>query len=144
MHIDASINQQTKSVFFDDVFTKFPSLEATILEDFIRYKATGDLPHYFGTDVAYTQPHAALKAGVMHIHLCLPPNSFPTKRPQADRKCRMGDPLNDACLVYVQGVLYENKYSLLAIMHPDAHSMARKHEVMSYLCRVATDFKDQN
>lgn len=144
MHIEASINHQTKSVFFDEVFTRFPDLEATILDDFIRYKATEQLPHYFGTDVAYTQPYAAFKAGVMHIHLCLPPNKFPLKLPQADRKCRKGDPQNDACLVYVQGELYENRYSLLAILHPDAHSTAREVEVMSYLCRIATEFKAQN
>ncbi|MCW7764213.1 type II toxin-antitoxin system YafO family toxin [Photorhabdus luminescens] len=44
---------------------------------------------------------------------------------------------NDACLVYVQGLLEENKYSLLAIMHPDAHGKARNPKIMSYLARIA-------
>ncbi|EPZ1175224.1 type II toxin-antitoxin system YafO family toxin [Klebsiella oxytoca] len=144
MHIHASINDYTRKDFFEEVFTKFPALERTILDDFIRYKSTGELPNYFGTDVAYTQPHGVYKAGVMHIHLCLPPNTFPLNRPQADRKCKMGDPDNDACLVYVQGDLYENRYSLLAIMHPDAHSKGRQVEVMAYLGRIAQQFKDNN
>lgn len=144
MHIHASINDYTRKDFFEEVFTKFPTLERTILDDFIRYKSTGELPNYFGTDVAYTQPHVVYKAGVMHIHLCLPPNTFQSNRPQADRKCKMGDPDNDACLVYVQGDLYENRYSLLAIMYPDAHSKGRQVDVMSYLGRIAQQFKDNN
>lgn len=84
------------------------------------------------------------RAGLMHIHLCLPPNKFPEKLPQPDRVCKKGDPDNDACLVYVQGELYENKYSLIAIMYPDAHEKARKHDVMSYLARIAQNYKDEN
>lgn len=144
MHITASINPQTKAEYFDPVFLKFPSLEQSILNDFIRYKSAGKLPSYFGTDVAYTQPHAVFKAGLMHIHLCLPPNTFPENRPQADRKCRKGDPQNDACLVYVQGELYEDRFSLLAIMHPDAHGLARKNAIMTYLGQIAQNFKDNN
>ncbi|HHJ4352028.1 TPA: type II toxin-antitoxin system YafO family toxin [Citrobacter freundii] len=144
MHLEASINPATKAEFFDEVFLKFPELEASIIDDFLRYKATGDLPQYFGRDVAYTQPYGAFRAGLMHIHLCLPPNKFPENRPQPDRVCNKGDPNNDACLVYVQGELYENKYSLIAIMHPDAHGKARKHDVMSYLARIAQNYKDEN
>ncbi|WP_426817682.1 type II toxin-antitoxin system YafO family toxin [Winslowiella sp. 2C04] len=143
-HIEVSINSHTKEEFFNEAFFRFPELEASILQDFQRYKATGELPHYFGRDVAYTQPYSAFRSGLMHIHLCLPPNSFPKNRPQNDRVCKRDDPERDACLVYVQGELYENRYSLIAIMHPDAHEKARQHSIMSYLSTVAQDFKDNN
>lgn len=143
-HIEVSINDYTKESFFSEAFLRFPELESSILQDFQRYKATSELPSYFGRDVAYTQPHSAFRSGLMHIHLCLPPNTFPKNRPQNDRVCKRNDPDNDACLVYVQGELYENRYSLIAIMHPDAHEKARKHEIMSYLSRVAQDFRDNN
>lgn len=143
-HVDASINPSTRDDFFADAFLRFPELEASIILDFKRYKATGELPNYFGRDVAYTQPYGAFKSGLMHIHLCLPPNTFSDKKPQPDRVCKRGDPENDACLVYVQGELYENRYSLIAIMHPDAHTKAREHGLMSYLARVAQEFKDNN
>jgi len=144
VHIEASINEKTKENFFDGVFIQFPELEASIISDFQRYKSTGKLPHYFGRDVAFTQPYGAFRAGLMHIHLCLPPGKFPEKLPQPDRVCKKGDPNNDACLVYVQGELYENRYSLIAIMYPDAHTKTREHQVMSYLARIAQDFKDNN
>ena len=143
-HIDVSINIHTKESFFSEAFLRFPALESSILQDFRRYKATNELPGYFGRDVAYTQPHSAFRSGLMHIHLCLPPNNFPKNRPQNDRVCKLGEPENDACLVYVQGELYENRYSLIAIMHPGAHEKARNHEVMSYLSRIAQDFRDNN
>ena len=92
------------------------------------------------------QPEDARKYGLMHIHLhlCLPPATFPKNLPQADRKCRMGDPQNDACLVYVRGDVYENRYSLLAIFNPDAHEIAKKSDVMKYLSRIAKAFRDED
>ncbi|WP_145517806.1 type II toxin-antitoxin system YafO family toxin [Yersinia mollaretii] len=142
--IEVSINPQTKKEYFDDVFGKRPGLESALLRDFVIYKTTSKVPEYFGRDVAYTQPHGAYKAGLMHIHLCLPPKKFPSNKPQADRTCRKGDPANDVCLVYVQGELYENRYSLIAIMHPNAHEKGRDAQIMSYLSRVAQDFVDKN
>ncbi|WP_265497310.1 type II toxin-antitoxin system YafO family toxin [Providencia rustigianii] len=144
MAIEISINEDTRKDFIDDIFLRHPELEKSIMQDFYRYKVTGDLPSYFGTDVAYTQPHAAIKAGLMHIHLKFPPDCFPENLPQSDRKCKVGDPEKDACLVYVQGDLYENKYSLLGILNPDAHGMARDKDIMSYLSRMAQKFRDEN
>ncbi|HGN1344087.1 TPA: type II toxin-antitoxin system YafO family toxin, partial [Pseudomonas aeruginosa] len=83
-------------------------------------------------------------AGLMHIHLKFPPDYFPENLPQSDRKCKVGDPEKDACLVYVQGELYENKYSILGILNPDAHAMARDKNIMSYLSRMAQKFRDEN
>lgn len=143
MPVDVSINPVAKDEF-GDFFVRFPTLEQAIIDDFSRYKDTGAVPNYFGRDVAYTQPHAALKAGLMHIHLRLPPGTFPDRLPQADRVCRVGEPENDACLVYVQGELYEERYSLIAVMHPDAHGQARRPEIMNYLSRIAQKFRDDN
>ncbi|EQC00044.1 MULTISPECIES: type II toxin-antitoxin system YafO family toxin [Photorhabdus] len=142
--VDVSINEYTRKDFFDDVFLKHPDLEQAILQDFKHYKETGEVPDYFGRDVAYTQPEAAYKSCMMHIHLCFPPDSFPTNRVQYYRTCKSNSPENDACLVYVQGLLEENKYSLLAIMHPDAHGKARNPKIMSYLARIAQNFRDNN
>lgn len=103
MAIFVSINEKTKAEYFDAIFQKFPGLEKSIIDDFIRYKSSDELPEYFGCDVAYTQPEGARKSGMMHIHLKLPPAKFPKNKPQADRKCAMNDPVNDACLVYVRG-----------------------------------------
>lgn len=144
MVIEASINEHTKAEYFDVTFLKFPDLEKSILDDFIRYKSTGDVPSYFGCDVAYIKPEGARKSGMMHIHLKLPPAEFPENKPQADRKCAMNDPENDACLVYVQGGLYEDRYSLIAIFNPDAHGMARNPQVMNYLSQIAQHFVDNN
>lgn len=142
--MDVTINPATRDAFFKDFFIRFPELEQAIIDDFTRYKETGELPSYFGRDVAYTQPYAAFKSGLMHIHLALPPKSFSVNLPQADRVCRKGVPDDDACLVYVQGLMEENTYSLIAVMHPDAHGEARRPEIMNYLCRIAQDFKDNN
>ena len=144
MAVEVSVNENTKADYFDATFLKFPELEKSILSDFLRYKENDELPSYFGCDVAYVEPHAARKCGMMHIHLKLPPSSFPDRRPQADRKCAMNDPENDACLVYVRGDLYEDRYSLIAIFNPDAHGMAQDPKIMNYLSRVAQNFVDSN
>ncbi|TNH44503.1 hypothetical protein EP164_05550 [Photorhabdus luminescens subsp. sonorensis] len=101
-------------------------------------------PDYFGRDVDYTQPEAAYKSCMMHIHLCFPSDSFPKNRVQHYRTCKSNHPENDACLVYVRGLLEENKYSLLAIMHPDAHGKTRNPKIMSCLAKIAQDFRDNN
>ncbi|NIF23708.1 type II toxin-antitoxin system YafO family toxin [Candidatus Pantoea multigeneris] len=142
--IEVSVHPATRERFFLEIFTKYPTLESAILADFKRYKSEDILPDYFGRDVAYTEPYAAFRSGLMHIHLCFPPDSFPSNRPQPDRVCKRGSPENDASLVYVQGELYENRYSLIAIMHPDAHGKARQHEVMNYPTRIAQEFRDNN
>lgn len=67
--------------FFTGPLVAHPSLAEDILKDFIRYKSEGVLPSYFGCDVPYTQPQLAFNVNLMHIHLCLPPDSFPDKLP---------------------------------------------------------------
>lgn len=136
------IHEQTYQELFLDILQDHPSLIDGIKRDFETYKQTGHLPSYFGRDVAYTQPYAAYRAGLMHIHLALPPNTFPEKLPQFDRVCRRGRPEGDAALVYAQGELDDNEYCILAILHPDAHAKAREEKIMRYLARLAQEFRD--
>ncbi|MNE94220.1 mRNA interferase YafO [compost metagenome] len=78
----------------------------------------------------------------MHIHIAIPPTKFPTNRPQADRKCPM-DPRTDAALVYTQGLYDEDRYSLLAMLYPEAHGKARDRQIMNYLVDVAKRFRNE-
>ncbi len=34
MHLEVSINPETRAEFFDEVFLKFPELESSIIDDF--------------------------------------------------------------------------------------------------------------
>src|SRR5690606_19989716 len=130
--------------FFTGPLVAHPSLAEDILKDFIRYKSEGVLPSYFGCDVPYTQPQLAFNVNLMHIHLCLPPDSFPDKLPQPDRTCRKGAPHKDAALVYVRGELEESKYCILGVLYPDAHAKARADKIMRYLARLAKEWRDEN
>ncbi|WP_313324250.1 type II toxin-antitoxin system YafO family toxin [Stutzerimonas nitrititolerans] len=140
----AEFHPDTFEEFFTGPLVAHPSLAEDILKDFIRYKSEGVLPSYFGCDVPYTQPQLAFNVNLMHIHLCLPPDSFPDKLPQPDRKCRKGAPHKDAALVYVRGELEESKYRILGVLYPDAHAKARADKIMRYLARLAKEWRDEN
>lgn len=142
--VTAEFHPATYAEFFTEPLAKFPSLAADLLQDFVRYKSTGELPSYFGCDVPYTQPQLAFNAQLMHIHLCLPPDFFPPNLPQYDRKCRKNAPLKDAALVYVRGEMEENRYCILGVLHPDAHAKARNEKTMRHLARLAKTFRDEN
>lgn len=131
----AEFHPETFDAFFADPLKDFPSLADDLLADFILYKSTDQLPATFGRDAPYTEPWAAYNAGIMHIHLKLPPDSFPPKKPQIDRT-------TDTALVYVRGELEENRYLILAVLHPDAHAKAREEKIMRYLARLAKTFRD--
>ncbi|WP_417339136.1 type II toxin-antitoxin system YafO family toxin [Halomonas kashgarensis] len=85
--------------YFDSIDATFPGFK--LLESFTDYIASGRdvVPDCFGNDAPYTQPYGAFRAGLMHIHIAVPPTTFPKKRPQADRKCPMNAPDQDAALV---------------------------------------------
>ncbi|MGN8247699.1 type II toxin-antitoxin system YafO family toxin [Pseudomonas sp. SMV7] len=142
--ITAVYHPETYAEFFSQPLKDFPSLADNLLADFINYKSGRGLPSYFGCDVPYTQPHLAYTAQLMHIHLQLPPHAFPEGVPQFDRKCKKGQPQNDAALVYVRGELEENRYCILGVLHPDAHAKARSEKIMRYLARLAKKFRDEN
>lgn len=138
------INPETYEDLFQPILTAYPDLLDSLVADFASYIDSDRLalPEYFGCDVAYTQPEEAYRAGLMHIHLAIPPVRFPSKKPQADRKCPRGDAAQDAALVYTQGLYDEDRYSLIAILHPGAHGKARDRLIMQRLARVAARFRD--
>ena len=134
----------TYDEFFAEPLKAFPTLTQDLMSDFLMYKGTGQLPRYFGRDVPYTQPHAAFRAQLMHIHLRLPPSLFPANLPQQDRVCRKGAPERDAALVYVRGELEDNRYCIFGVFYPDAHAKAREEKTMRYLARLAQRFRDEH
>lgn len=145
MSLIVEYNPETYEALFSDVLTDYPSLLSALLSDFSRYISSNRLclPPYFGREAAYVKPVSAVDVGLMHIHIAMPPTVFPEKRPQHDRTCPMNAPHKDAALVYTQGLYEENRYSLIALLHPDAHGKAREREIMNYLIRVAGRFRDK-
>lgn len=142
--VTVEIHPATKAEFFTQVLAAYPTLIRDLAADFEAYKGRGVLPSYFGCDVAYTEPTSAYNAHMMHIHLCLPPDHFKPNTPQFDRKCPMNAPHKDVALVYVRGELEENRFCILAVLHPNAHAKARDEKMMKYLARMAKDFRDKN
>ena len=146
MTVTVEYNAETYKELFQPITSQYPGLLNGIITDFKSYIESSRLkvPRYFGCDVPYVKHQGAYKAGLMHIHLAIPPVVFPEGRPQADRKCpKNDDPTQDAALVYVQGLYDENRYSLLAILHPGAHSKANDKKIMNYLSAVAERFRDK-
>ncbi|WP_089168814.1 type II toxin-antitoxin system YafO family toxin [Azotobacter chroococcum] len=131
------IHPETYGPLFSDVAKDFPGLIDTLIADFKRYVDQGELPDYFGRDVPYVEPAAAFNARLMHLHLKVPPGSFPARRPQRDRT-------SDTALVYVRGELEEHEYCLLALFHPGAHKQARNPAIMQSLARLAKKFRDEH
>lgn len=127
--------------FFAEPLKDFPTLAEDLMADFVTYIGTGALPSTFGRDAPYVEPYAAYRAHLMHIHLKLPPESFPEGLPQADRTC---DRKRDAALVYVRGELEENRYCILGVLYPHAHAKAREEKIMRYLARLAQKFRDEH
>ncbi|MET6581854.1 type II toxin-antitoxin system YafO family toxin [Morganella morganii] len=142
--IEVTINEQARAQFFGGLFQKHQDLESCLINDFKKYKSDGVVPSYFGRDVAYVQPYSALKACLMHIHLKIPPDKFPSDRVQYYRTHKTDDSENDICLVYTQGLIEDHRYSIIAILHPDAHVKARDYKVMDALAQLAQDFRDNN
>lgn len=142
--VTVEFHPDTYDEFFAVSLANYPGLAEDLRKDFLLYKSEDKLPSYFGCDVPYTQPQLAFIAHLMHIHLCLPPDFFPPNLPQFDRKCRKGAPDKDAALVYVRGEMEENRYCLIGVLYPDAHSKARQEKIMRYLARLAKKFRDEN
>lgn len=144
MTVIVEFNPDTYDELFADVLVDHPGLLENLRQDFIDYAESNGyrLPNYFGKVSAYMQPYAAEQAGLMHIHIAMPPDTFPVNLPQHARKCPF-NPQKDAALVYTQGELDDNHYSLIALLHPGAHSLARDSKVMSRLIAAAKRFRDQ-
>ena len=125
--------------FFSEPLKDFPTLAEDLMADFATYVGPEQLPSTFGRDAPYTQPYAAFRAHLMHIHLKLPPEKFAEGVPQSDRTCSRKQ---DAALVYVRGELEENRYCILGVLYPHAHAKAREEKIMRYLARLAQAYRD--
>lgn len=143
MHCTTHFSHLTYSDLLEPVLDQYPDLLRQIEADFKSYIESNRLviPDYFGCDVPYVKQEAAIKQGLMHIHLAIPPVKFPANRPQWDRKCPK-DPATDAALVYAQGLYDEDQYVLIAILHPGAHSQANNRRIMQRLIDAAKAFRD--
>lgn len=146
MPVEVVIHPDTLQTYFEHLDPALtPNLDR-LRRDFIRYKESNhsEYPGYFGKDTVYLNPEAACRIGLSHIHLLPPGRTFPPSLPQWQRACRKGDPNADIALVYCQGVLFPDRYCFLAILHPEAHALAREHQRMAYLCRIAEAWQDEN
>lgn len=141
---------------FEQIDAEHPGFSASLLSEFKQYKqSTKDrvdsgylkkqyLPSIFGKDVGYTEPHGCLTEDIMHIHLAIPPNKFPPKKPQHLRVCNIKHPELDAALVYTSGIDdREYCFMILALFYPQAHQKANNMTVMRKFIREARDFREQ-
>lgn len=137
-------NPETYAELFEPILASYPLLLGNLLKDFATYIDSGRLkaPPYFGCDVPYVAQHEAYVAGLMHIHIAIPPVVFAANRPQSDRKCPR-DPNTDAALVYAQGLYDEDRYTLIALLYPSAHAKAANRQIILRLARIAGRFRDK-
>jgi mRNA interferase YafO len=102
------------------------------------------LADYFGCDQPYSHPPAARSGQLRHIHIALPPQTFDRKKAQCYRKCSIHHPDLDAALVYVQGIMEEDHYMILAFFAPNGHDKAKVDKVMTRLGVLAKKFRDEH
>lgn len=143
--VEVIFHPETYERFFKPMESSHPKLMTVLLEDFRRYQVSmrGDLPDYFGYDSEYGSPPEV--AGCLeHIHLRIPPNTFPSNRKQIDRKCRKGDPENDVALVYTRNLMSPNRFCIIGILAPDAHKQSRNMPLMRYLGQLARQFQHED
>ncbi|MHA7879652.1 MAG: type II toxin-antitoxin system YafO family toxin [Saccharospirillum sp.] len=111
--------------------------QEALVQDFKRYKTTGDLPDTFGRDAPFDHPHTlplALQERVFHLHLASANVVWKSNTPQYART-------SDEHLIYCAGAVEENCFLLIAILSPDAHQQARDNNVMYKLARTAELFR---
>jgi len=148
LHITATYNAHTYDRYFAPVFARFPTLEQSLLEDFITYKATGKLPHYFGRDTLYDRPDEIKAVQLRHMHFELGNNMFKPLAELGGKRPHTPDPstvqwykTSDTCLVYIQNIVDEHCYSLLAVFHPWAHAEGQDYKQMKELAAIAEKFR---
>lgn len=143
--VEVSFHPATYDQFFRPLETSHPQLMEVLVEDFRRYQQSmrEDLPDYFGFDNEYGSP-PEIAGCLEHIHLCIPPGTFPRNKKQFDRRCRKDDPDNDVALVYARGLFDRHKFCIIAILMPDAHEQSRNHKLMVYLGRLGREFRNNN
>lgn len=79
MTVIVEFNPDIYDELFADVLVDYPGLLENLRQDFLEYaESDGErLPNCFGKVSAYMQPYAAMQAGLMHIHIAMPPDTFP-------------------------------------------------------------------
>ncbi|WP_054076300.1 type II toxin-antitoxin system YafO family toxin [Pseudomonas amygdali] len=139
-------HSETFDKYFAPIDRLHPGLSNKIADDFKVYVDSfrGIVPSYMGRDAPYMQPIEAEKAHLSHIHIRLPPGRFRQDVAQYHRVCSWGKAKDDAALVYVQGLLDEDCFLLIALLWPDAHGMARNNSLMKYFARLANGWRDEN
>lgn len=144
MHVTVTYNVNSYDFFFRPIFVEFPHLKQSLLDDFLAYKATNQLPHYFGRDTDYARPEDIIGSGLMHIHLGLHEKKLLTPRgKEIDTSTPQWDRTSDSALLYAQNLLDENQYSLIALFDPLAHKKAQDYERMRLLASYAKEFRFQ-
>lgn len=144
MHVTVTYNVKSYDFFFKPIFVEFPHLKQSLLDDFSAYKATNQLPHYFGRDTDYARPAEIQGSGLMHIHLGLHEQKLVTPQGKPiDSSTPQWDRTSDSALLYAQNLFDENQYSLIALFDPLAHSKAQNFERMKLLASYASEFKNQ-
>lgn len=145
MTVNVEFNSETYDEFFKGILKEYPELLGNLEQDFADYIESDRLsvPDYFGRDAPYMRPESAVNTGLMHIHIAIPPTIFPNNRAQYYRTCPKDAPQQDAALIYTQGLYEEDRYSLIALLHPSAHAQARDYQTMRYLIAVAERFRDK-
>ncbi|MGM8931383.1 type II toxin-antitoxin system YafO family toxin [Salinicola halophyticus] len=123
---------------------RWPGLRKDLDYDFRRYIESdrNEYPNYFGRDKLYSQPVEASRAGLMHVHLGLPPLEFHPRNPLYHRT-NPRDPELDAVLVYCQHELYEHRILLIELLYPGGHEKAQDRKIMHYLAQQARDFHER-
>ncbi|MCK0746211.1 type II toxin-antitoxin system YafO family toxin [Chromohalobacter nigrandesensis] len=131
---------------FDQVDAQHPGLKQALVDDF---KACVESffdyrPPRFGKFDLYTRPPSLRGLDIWHIHICMPPRAgFPTHLEQRRMVCNRQEPERDASLVYVQGLIEEDEYCLLAMLYPYAHEKAENEQRMLWIADMARDFRDR-
>lgn len=112
--------------------------QTQLVEDFRRYRTTGELPDTFGRDAPYDHPHTlptVLAEEIRHIHLA-EEHPWPVHSIQYQRT-------SDVHLIYCQGALHDDHYLLIAILAPNAHEQARDNNMMMKLGLTAEKFRQR-
>lgn len=142
--VDVIILEEARYLFAD-TFIEFPNFEKQLISVFKEYIESNrtKVPDIFGRDVPYRYPKTLYDLNVQHIHLKLPPNRFPKKQAQYDRRNSTKEPNKDIFLVYVISDSNPERFALLAILRPHAHKKSKERRILDLFCQLAEKYQDQ-
>lgn len=104
---------------------------SAIAKLFSQYKESGIAPGEFGRDTDFKDPHSAIVAKLMHIHV--DDGTFKMKAVQFGRT-------SDTFLIYCQGQVSKDNYLLIDFI-ANAHVRTRKITYMADLAEIAEKFR---